>query len=293
MLSEEQIEKYHSDGYLAIEGVLSNDELSELRRVTDEFLEKSRALTQSDTIYDLGPDHTAKTPRLRRISYPTKQHPIYDAMIHHKGILDRVEQLIGPGIGQNGDKLNFKLPEEGSPVQWHQDWAFYPHTNDDLLAVGIAIDDMTLENGCLMVIPGSHKGRVYDHLQNGYFIGAVTEPDFTAEGAVPIQIKAGGISIHHVRLLHGSAANTSNTSRRLLLFQYCALDAWPLLHANTASDDLWENLKNKTLRGERTNQPRVTAVPVRLPLPRKQGVGSIYQRQTELERPLFDATLKG
>ena len=293
MLSEEQIKKYRSDGYLAIEGVLTDKELEDLRRVTDEFFEKSRALTETDSIYDLGPDHSAETPRLRRISNPINQHPVYDALLRHKGILDRVEQLVGPGVRQNGDKLNFKLPEQGSPVQWHQDWAFYPHTNDDLLAVGIAIDDMTLDNGCLMFIPGSHKGRIYDHQQNGYFIGAVTEPDFTAEGAVPVELKAGGISIHHARLLHGSAANTSKMSRRLLLFQYCAIDAWPLLHANETSDDLWESFKKRILRGECTNQPRVTAVPVRLPLPRELGVGSIYQRQMELERPLFDATLKG
>ncbi len=293
MLSKENISQYHTEGYLAIEGVLSKKELDELRKVTDAFVEKSRSLTESDSIYDLGPSHSADSPRLRRITNPIAQHPVYDAMLHHKEILDCIEQLIGPGLRQNGDKLNFKLPEQGSPVQWHQDWAFYPHTNDNLLAVGIAIDDMTLDNGCLMFIPGSHKGRIYDHQQNGYFVGAVTEPDFTAEGAVPVQIKAGGISIHHVRLLHGSAANTSKMSRRLLLFQYCALDAWPLVHATKTSDDLWESLKKGILRGVQTNQPRVSDVPVRLPLPRELGLGSIYQRQSELERPLFDATFKG
>ena len=138
-----------------------------------------------------------------------------------------VEQLIGPGVSHNGHKLNMKYPEFGSPVEWHQDWAFYPYTNDDLLAVGVAIDDMSLENGCLMVIPGSHKGPTYDHHQNGIFVGAVTDPNFSSDNAVPVQVKAGGISIHHVRTLHGSAPNTSSNPRRLLLLQYCAIDAWP------------------------------------------------------------------
>ena len=53
----------------------------------------------------------------------------------------------GRGVRQQGDKLNMKSPGVGSPVQWHQDWAFYPHTNDDILAVGLAIDDTTIENG--------------------------------------------------------------------------------------------------------------------------------------------------
>ena len=56
------------------------------------------------------------------------------------------------------NKINIKAPEYGAAVEWHQDWAFYPHTNDDLLAIGVALDDCEEENGPLMVIPGSHKG---------------------------------------------------------------------------------------------------------------------------------------
>jgi ectoine hydroxylase-related dioxygenase (phytanoyl-CoA dioxygenase family) len=89
-------------------------------------------------------------------------------------ILDCVAPLIGPGVRFQGDKLNMKTAEVGSPVEWHQDFAFYPHTNDELLAVGIALDDCLLENGCLLVIPGSHKGPVLDHHQDGVFVGAIS-----------------------------------------------------------------------------------------------------------------------
>ena len=73
----------------------------------------------------------------------------YDRAIRHPRILDIVEQLVGKGVRTNGNKLNMKSAGFGSAVAWHQDWAFYPHTNDDILAVGIAIDDMMLENGPL------------------------------------------------------------------------------------------------------------------------------------------------
>ena len=95
-----------------------------------------------------------------------------------------------------------KSGEFGSPVHWHQDWAFYPHTNDDILAVGVAIDDMTRENGCLLAIPESHRGPVLDHNQDGAFVGAVTEHDFAPTDAESIEVLSGGISIHHVRTLH-------------------------------------------------------------------------------------------
>ena len=65
-----------------------------------------------------------------------------------------------------------------------------------------------------MCIPGSHKGPAWDHHEDGYFVGAVQESDFNMNEAVPIMLKAGGVSIHHVRTLHGSAPNVSNRPRR-------------------------------------------------------------------------------
>ena len=279
MLSREQIDFYHTSGYLGVEGVLSRDEVEELRRVTDAFVEASRQVTETDGVFDLEPGHTPEFPQLRRLIDPSRQHDAYDRGLRHEKILDITSQLIGSGIRTNGDKLNMKSAEVGSPVEWHQDWAFYPHTNDDLLAVGVAIDDMTLENGCLLVVPGSHKGRIHDHHLNGRFAGAVTEPDFTGECAVPIEIKAGGISIHHVRTLHASAPNTSGKPRRLLLYMYCAIDAFPLVQPiNT-----WEEFNGMILRGEPTREPRMVSVPVRVPLPPAERTGSIYEIQTILE----------
>lgn len=282
MLTQDQIDFYHRTGYLAIQTVLWRREIEELRRVTDEFVEKSRALTQSDDVFDFEPDHTRERPLLRRLKNPADQHPVYDRTLRHEKILNIVSQLIGPGIRYNGQKLNMKIAEVGSPVEWHQDWAFYPHTNDDLLAVGVAIDDMTLENGCLLVIPGSHKGRIYDHHQDGRFAGAITESDFSADEAVPIELEAGGISIHHARLLHGSMPNISTRPRRILFFQYCAVDAWPLKGVES-----WEKFNSYILRGKPTYEPRLTCVPVRVPVPPAEHQGSIYEVQSVLKRPLY------
>ena len=230
---------------------------------------------------------SGKTPRLRRLKNPSKQHEAYRRALAHPKVLDIVGQLIGPGIHTNGEKLNMKLADVGSPVEWHQDWAFYPHTNDDLLAVGVAMDDAGLENGCLLVIPGTHKGRIYDHNQDGHFVGAVTEDSFKPDGAVPIELKAGGISLHHVRVLHASAPNRSPRPRRLLLFQYCAIDAWPLM----AGENFWETYTSSILRGQPTNQPRLANVPVRLPRPAPLHSGSIYENQRDLKKAVFKAAM--
>lgn len=282
MLTQEQFDFYNENGYIGVEAVLTDEEVNALRRVTDEFVEKSREVTAHTDIFDLEPGHTAANPRVRRIKNPGLYHTVYDSTLRHPKILDIVAQLIGPGIRYNGHKLNMKYPEFGSPVEWHQDWAFYPHTNDDLLAVGVVIDDMTVENGALMILPCSHKGPTLNHHQNGAFVGAVTEPNFTSEGAVPVELKAGGITLHHVRALHGSAPNTSDKPRRLLLFQYCAVDAWPLKGIPD-----WDSFNEFIIRGEPTNQPRMVAAPVRMPEPYSEKKGSIYEVQSLLENPLY------
>ncbi|MCB0061913.1 MAG: phytanoyl-CoA dioxygenase family protein [Caldilineaceae bacterium] len=280
MLTQSQIDFYHEQGYLGVENVLSAAEIAELRAVTDDFVEQSRQVSDHTSVFDLEPGHTAANPRLRRLKNPIEQHAVYDQTMRHPKILSIVAQLIGHGIRTNGNKLNMKYAQFGSPVEWHQDWSFYPHTNDDLLAVGIAIDPMTLENGCLLVIPGSHKGPVLNHHHSkGFFVGAVTEPNFDPSDAVPILLDAGGISIHHVRTLHGSAPNTSANPRRLLLYQYCANDAWPLVNFPG-----WEKFNEGILQGEPTNEPRVTNVPVRIPLPNGEKGGSIYETQTMMEK---------
>jgi phytanoyl-CoA hydroxylase len=279
MLAQGQIDFYFRNGYLGVEDVLNETDIADLRRVTDEFVERSRQFTTHTDVFDLEPGHTPENPRLRRLKNPIAQHTVYDQTMRHPRILEIVSQLIGPHIRQNGTKLNMKLPEVGSPVEWHQDWAFYPHTNDDLLAVGVCIDAMTQENGCLLVVPGSHKDRVYDHHYDGVFAGAITEADFDPTNVAPIELGAGGISIHHARALHASMPNTSQHPRRFLLFQFCAADAWPLMGVSSL-----EAFDAQMVQGASTVEPRLTPVPVRMPLPPAQRQGSIYENQSVVSR---------
>jgi phytanoyl-CoA hydroxylase len=282
MLTKDQIESYRERGYLGVEDVFTAAEVAELSSVTDEFVEQSRQVTEHTEIFDLEPDHTAEVPKLRRLKSPASHHPVYEKALKNDKVLDIVSQLVGTeGVRYNGHKLNIKGADFGSPVEWHQDWAFYPHTNDDLLAVGICIDEMTEENGCLMVMPGSHRGPVLDHHQDGHFVGAVTDPDFDDSAAEKVELPAGGISIHHVRALHGSLPNRSSKARRLLLFQYASDDSWPLMGSD------WESYCSGFLRGTPGNRPRVTGVPVQLSLPKPLKEGSIYETQTALKASTF------
>ena len=277
MLTVEQVETFNTDGYLSVDSVLSREELDELRRVTDEFVEQSRNVTENDATFDLEPGHTAESPQLRRIIRPVSKHPVYEKFVHHEDILNIVESLLGPNLRYHNNKMNMKNSGHGSAVEWHQDWAFYPHTNDDLLEVGIALDDMTEENGALMVIPGSHKDKVWDHHQDGLFVGAVTDPTFQPDDAVSVTVKAGGITLHHVRMVHGSKPNESDKPRRMFFIGFYATDAWPLIPTGYSIEEMDKCI----VRGEPTLEPRMKNLPVRLSLPRVEG-GSIYAQQEKL-----------
>lgn len=286
MLTQAQIDEYHERGFIAVEGVLPDAQVTELQAVTDDFIERSRAVTEHTDVFDLEPDHTPDAPKLRRLKEPHLVHDAYDRVLRDDGIVEMASQLLGTyAVRTHGTKLNMKSGEFGSPVHWHQDWAFYPHTNDDVLAVGVAIDDMTQENGCLLAIPGSHRGPILDHNQDGAFVGAVTDLSFDPNDAEPIEVAGGGVSIHHVRTLHGSLNNTSEASRRLLLLMYCAGDAYPIWIAGGQMD--WDQYRATFVRGDASNEVRMTSVPVRLPQPPSIRSGSIYEIQREMKGSTF------
>jgi phytanoyl-CoA hydroxylase len=103
----------------------------------------------------------------RRIRSPTKQHAAFEQAAAHPRLLDLVEQLIGPDILFPYSKLHLKAPQVGSVVDRHQDFAYYPHTNTDLVTALIHLDDTTIENSCLQAIPGSHRRGPADHYVDG------------------------------------------------------------------------------------------------------------------------------
>jgi len=276
---------YQRDGFVVVPDLLSDQQLTELRQIIAELVAASAAVSDHTAVYDLEPGHTAAGPRVRRIKTPHKVHPAFEAVVRTAPVMEVLTELLGPNLRLKSSKLNMKAARYGSPVEWHQDWAFYPHTNDDLLAIGVMLDDTDLENGPLMVVPGSHKGPVWNHHgDDGRFCGVVDPADITAEiaSAVALTGRAGTMSFHHVRMLHGSALNTSDRSRNLLLYEVAAADAWPLLGVAD-----FDEFNRELLSGLPTVEPRVTSVPVRLPLPPAARQGSIYENQAGSTRSYF------
>lgn len=286
-LTKEQVANYQRDGFILIENAVPASILSRLQSITHELIDQSRSVTQNNDIYDLDKGHTSKYPRLNRIKTPHDVHPVYKEYLRSQALLELIQPLLGNHIRMNNSKLNTKAAQGGAPVEWHQDWSFYPHTNDDLLAVGVMLSDIDENDGPLQMIPGSHKEPVLSHFNNGVYCGAIQPDDKAArlEDAVSITGRAGSLSIHHVRTTHGSAPNFSETPRLLLLYELAAADAWPISGALSAfsgmgQQALWNYFNNNMVCGVQGVTPRLKDVPVVMPLPPPTDASSIFQTQS-------------
>lgn len=287
-LTPQQIATYRERGFIVLPNVLSHQQLSRLRQVLSSILERAQGVSANDAVFDLEDSHTPQRPRVRRVKTPHKVDPFFMELVRSPEILDPVKALIGPAVRFLNSKLNLKSAGHGAAVEWHQDWAYYPYSNDDVLAVGVTLDDMTLDNGPMLLLPGSHHGPIYDHHANGRFVGGFDplKAGLDVSPAEPVIAPAGSISLHHARLVHGSDLNRSGADRRFLLYELAAGDAWPLAGAYSHFSD-WEEFNSRLISGEPTNMPRMAAVPVRMPLPGALDPSSLYQAQKGLERRSF------
>jgi len=276
ILSDAQIESYHENGYLVLESHLPSDIINSIRGEIARFEAEASGISVSNERLELEDGHTSEQPRVRRIRLPHTISDVMRKLMYSDHILAPARDLIGPDLRLHTTKLNMKSAQNGAAIEWHQDYAFYPHTNDDILAIGVIIDDMQSENG--------PKGPVYDHHVDGVFAGAFLPQDvgLNPDDAVELAGPAGSISIHHGRIVHGSAQNTSDQSRRILFYEMMAADAFPIVGSLTKWGGL-EDYNSRMLFGQATITPRLKDIPIRIPQPQPDVPISIYEIQKGLK----------
>lgn len=261
--------EYRENGFAVVERLFDESEVAELNNAITEIL----SVSDIGAVAEVEPGDNGVA---RRIWSPTKQHPAFERAAAHPVLLDHVEALIGPDILFHYSKLHLKAPQVGSVVDWHQDFAYYPHTNMDLVTALLYLDDTTTENSALQAVPGSHQHGLADHYVDGFFRGKVTGPDAPApSSAVAIEAPAGSVVFIHPLLLHYSSPNRSDRYRRSFLPAYRAADAYPIhfgAHAGHNEPGV------KLLRGNVSDTARVEGGVWRLPLAERP-FGSLFQLQ--------------
>jgi phytanoyl-CoA hydroxylase len=233
----EQKAFYEAHGYLVFPEMLGPDEVGALRAALDEVLEEARGLTETNQKFSVTRGQDGRH-HVRRIFNPIQRHKAFHEAAFHPRILDAVENLIGPDIQLHHSKLNLKPPSTPEArFEWHQDYPFFPHTNYDLIAVLVHIDESREENGCLRIIPGIHRlgPRLHRFAKDGAFSSQLEDRSVLADDSSVVNVPclAGGVSMHHCNMLHSSTANRGTTPRSVLIFQYRAADNVALGGATT------------------------------------------------------------
>ena len=268
-LSTAQIEGFWRDGHLLLEDALAPDRLKVLNAEFAGWVEESRSHEEpyGQTVdgrarFDLEPGHSSEAPALRRVASPIELSDAYLGVMRSSTAVDAVTQLIGPNVAFGHSKVNSKLPGAATKVRFHQDFLFEPHTNDDMVAVLYHLTDVTLENGPLEVVPGSHREPLQEHWHDGVFTGAVsnTVAGRAAGKAVACPGAADSACLMHGRTLHGSAANLSDRPRTLFICGYRAEDSRPLQVSHVPS--LYEG---EVVRGGATNRVKCSTYEMEYP----------------------------
>ncbi|MGI9606474.1 MAG: phytanoyl-CoA dioxygenase family protein [Acidimicrobiales bacterium] len=268
-LTPEQIDSYWANGYLFVEDAVTPDQLDALVTDFDAWVEESREHVEpwGETLadrarFDIAPEHTAADPRLRRVASPVEVSHAYLDVMRDNRALDAAVQLIGPNLEFNNSKINAKQPGSSTEVKYHQDFMFQPHSNEDLITCLFFLDDVTLENGPLNVIPGTHRAELFDHWHDGVYTGAVSPEveNLHVGDAIPVYGPAGSACLMHTRLLHGSAPNVSDRPRTLFISEYRAEDSKPL-----QVNHLPSRYEGEVVRGERTNRVRCSSYEMEFP----------------------------
>ena len=269
ILSQNQKKQFWSDGFLLVENAINDRQLENLKKTFLDWVNESRnyKTDYGETMdgrprFDLQPGHSSDVPGLRRIQSPEEISEVFADVMRNGRFVDMCAELIGQGIRFHHGKVNSKLPGTATKVNFHQDFPFEPMTNDDMITCLLFIDDVTLENGPLEVVPGTHKGPLYSHWHNGIFTGSVSDEILAEHEDKIIRCtgKAGSVCLMHASLLHGSAPNLSNKSRTLYISTYYAEDAIEL-----SPNHLPSTLTHELVRGEASGRVRCSSYDMQLP----------------------------
>lgn len=233
-LSPEQVARYHRDGFILVESVFSLDEVAAMKVEIRRILEQRRKEKPGTATNGVYVGLTIASTLFRQVNADPR-------------VVDVLEQIIGPNLEFWSDKVVFKSADVDFSSPWHQDWQYWKGANK--WSVWIALDDATPENGCLKLLPGTHRSVIAHNGKDKDGIGFSNRLDENAvdeSQAVVVPVRAGGAVFFHDLALHASLPNTSGRDRWAVISTY----------RDASADDLEYTFARGAfmVRGERTGK---------------------------------------
>ena len=236
-MSKEQLDSWNNDGYILIPDFVDekfcDDMNEEVLRIINEIVPQDSPFSHAYAgdghiaIREMKPSKNAKSIE-DEISKLFRIHSkgIFHDFIRKKLLGDMLEDILGPDVDCFLSQFIFKNPGAwGQP--WHQDSSYFPFDREPQVAAWLATSEATLENGCLVVLPGSHKESLHEHLPDeregsNYGYTEIKDHDFTNE--IPMTLEKGDLLLFHSFLMHKSYDNESNSKRTAMVYHFAETD---------------------------------------------------------------------
>lgn len=219
MVTAKDADFYKENGYLLVRGVFSQEEVEAMREAVEKIIQRA-ARANMDRNHAWKGDYLPPEQLSRLVLKGFHDVHYHDAAflraLAHPNMVAVLNRLIGPNVQLHHSKMLVKPPEKGAAFPMHQDYPYFPHEKHSMLAASVHLDDADEENGCLRVIPGSHKQGPLPHTGRHY----LNHKEYPILLGTPCPARAGDVLFFNYLTIHGSDVNRSARTRRNVLFQY-------------------------------------------------------------------------
>jgi ectoine hydroxylase-related dioxygenase (phytanoyl-CoA dioxygenase family) len=202
---------YREHGYVLVHGVFDEREVEEMRRAIERILDGVAATEHDRSHTWAGVDQSLQLKGFHDLTY---HDGVFTRMVAHPRLVAVLTQLIGANVQLHHTKMLVKPPEQGAPFPMHQDYPYFPHERHSVLAASVHLDETDEANGCLHVVPGSHRLGPLEARGDSKTV------DYPLESGVACPAAAGDVLFFNYLTIHGSGVNRSPRTRRNVLFQY-------------------------------------------------------------------------
>ncbi|QHT59722.1 phytanoyl-CoA dioxygenase family protein [Paenibacillus lycopersici] len=226
MIKPQDVDFYNEQGYLLVKGVFNKQEVEEMRTAVGAIIDRAAKVNRDHNAQwqgDFLPPEELKKLVLKGFHDVHYHDASFLRALMHPNMAAVLSQLIGPNVQLHHSKMLVKPPENGAAFPMHQDAPYFPHEKHTMLAASVHLDDANVENGCLHVMPGSHKEGMLPHVGRHY----LNAKEYPVSDGVPCIAEAGDVLFFNYLTIHGSPQNRSERNRRNVLFQYRSATDFP------------------------------------------------------------------
>jgi phytanoyl-CoA hydroxylase len=227
MINQEDAAFYQENGYILVKAVFNPTEVEQMREGVGRIIERA-AKAKKDANHawqgDYLPPEQLKKLVLKGFHDVHYHDAAFMRAMIHPNMVSVLTKLIGENVHVHHSKMLVKPPENGAAFPMHQDYPYFPHEKHTMTAASVHLDDANTENGCLHVIPGSHRQGPLPHVGSHY----LNHKEYPISMGTPCVAEAGDVLFFNYLTIHGSDCNRSQRTRRNVLFQYKEAEDYPI-----------------------------------------------------------------